>query len=108
MSEPRLPVTRAAFALTGPIVWAAHFLTVYTLESILCRAGAGPWHTVVVVGATVAAGAVLIVHGAGQLRSLRIEGVNGFLPRAALTLDGLSLLAIALAAAAGLALPACR
>ncbi|AMJ62987.1 hypothetical protein [Bosea sp. PAMC 26642] len=108
MSKPTLPMMRAASALTGPIVWAAHFLIIYALESILCRADAGPWHTFVVMVATAIAAAVLVLHAARQLRSLPIEGVNGFLPRAALTLDGLSMLAIALAAAAGLALPACR
>ena len=92
----------------GPVIWAAHFMIVYTLESVLCRAAAGYWHTLVIAAVTVLAVAALVIHGRRQRRRLRCEGVEGFLARAALTLDGLSLFAIMLVSMTGLALPGCR
>ena len=108
MTHRSISVERAAAALTGPMIWAMHFLIVYTLESLLCRAAAGNWHGFAIAAATIAAVAVLVVHGGKQRPRLRLEGVSGFLARAALTLDGLSLAAILLVTAVGVALPACR
>jgi len=103
-----MPVGSAAAALLGPMIWAAHFLIVYTLEALLCRAAAGHWHGFAIATVTITAVAVLVVHGCKQRPRLRIEGINRFLARTALTLDGLSLVAILLVTAVGLALPACR
>jgi hypothetical protein len=108
MTSPAVPFTRVAGMLLGPVIWAAHFLIVYSLESLLCRAGAGHWHGVVIAAVTALAVASLAVHGGRQFQRLRMRGVSGFLARAALTLDALSLVAIMLVAAVGLALPSCR
>jgi hypothetical protein len=108
MTSPTLPFTLVAGMLLGPVIWAAHFLLVYALESLLCRAGAGHWHGIVIAAVTALAFAWLAVHGRKQLQRLRMRGVSGFHARAALTLDALSLVAIMLVAAVGLALPSCR
>jgi hypothetical protein len=108
MTNRILPAGRAAATLLGPVIWAAHFIIVYALESVLCRTAAGHWHALVIAAVTVLAVVALAVHGGSQRRRLHIEGVDGFLARTALTLDGLSLLAIMLVSMAGLALPGCR
>ncbi len=108
MTKRPLPVGSAAMALAGPMIWAAHFIIVYALESVLCRAAAGAWHAPVIAAATIIAVVTIVLHGRRQRRRFRIEGVNGFLARAAPALDGLSLLAIMFVAMTGLALPGCR
>ncbi len=108
MTHRSMTVGGAAAALLGPITWAVHFLIVYTFESLLCRAATGHWHGFAIATVTITAVAVLVVHGCKRAPRLRIEGADGFLARAALTLDGLSLVAILLVTAVGLALPACR
>jgi len=107
MTERTLPLASAAAALLGPVVWAAHFILIYALESVLCRVADGRWHTIVIVVATLGALATLAVHAGKQSRRLCLAGAEGFLAQVALTLGGLSLLAIILVAGAGLALPAC-
>jgi hypothetical protein len=65
-------------ALAGPIVWAAHFFSIYLADAFLCT-GQVP-HTAAVrwigLAATVAALAVLAVVAAGFARSMRAAG-NG-------------------------------
>lgn len=95
-------------ALLGPVIWAAHFLTIYALESVLCRITAGHWHALVITAATILAAVATVVHGSRQQPRLGSKGVDGFLARTALTLDGLSLLAVLMVSVTGLALPACR
>ena len=49
------PLRRAAGALLGAGIWAAHFLTIYASEVIACHQAAPRLHDLVVVVMTVAA-----------------------------------------------------
>lgn len=101
-------ILTAAAALFGPIVWATHFLVVYTSESLLCRSTAGQAHTQLLGAATILALLLILAHGVRQWRPFGVEALPQFVPRAALALDGLALAAIMFVAVAGLLLPACR
>ncbi len=108
MTSRAISIGRAASALLGPTVWAAHFLLIYAMESVLCRVAEGRWHMVVIVAATCLALLTLAVHCLRQKGRLGLPGVEGFLARAAMGLDGLSMLAVLLVSVSGLALPTCR
>jgi hypothetical protein len=99
---------KAATLLTGPTIWAGHFLTVYASESLLCRVAAEHWHTLFVIIATAVALGLIAAHA--RMQQIRFKGgeVDRFRVQTTLTLNSLSALAIGLAVMAGIALPACR
>lgn len=110
--NPSLPLRHAGAALTGPVIWAAHFLTVYASESLICRLSAPLAHDVTVAGATLAAVLAILWQRsrfAARLRPIEAPaGTARFLRRTGLALDGLSLLGIGWVAFAALLLAACR
>jgi hypothetical protein len=65
MNGQPLPLSNLLFALAGPIVWAAHFFTLYLSEAFACTDGvdaaAVGW---IGTGATIVALAALAVWGA--------------------------------------------
>lgn len=65
MNGQPLPLSSLLFALAGPIVWAAHFFTLYLSEAFACtdRGGAAAVHWIG-TGATIVALAALAVWGA--------------------------------------------
>lgn len=107
MSNPT-PLRRAGFALTGPLIWAAHFLAVYTSESLACRWSEPAAHDAIVAGATFFAIVAILghIHRTGQ--NADASEVDRFMRFTALALGGLSLIGVCWAGLAALLLGACR
>ena len=105
------PLRRAAGALLGPCIWAAHFLTIYVSEVLACRQAAPRLHDLVVAVMTVAAVLAVVGHRVGASRCLRrVEAGDArrFLWGAGAALDGLSVIGIGCAALVALLVGACR
>jgi hypothetical protein len=107
MTAEKSSLRRAGGALVGPLVWAAHFLIVYTSESVLCRLLDARAHTWLVAVASVLALVAILGDLVVQRQLCRQENAERFLTRLRIGLDGLSGVAVLLVAVAGLALPAC-
>jgi hypothetical protein len=111
MSARPLPLTHLVVALAGPIVWAAHFFTLYLAEAFACSAGAAPAAAVRWIGttATIVALGSLAVWGtrkgvrASKSQSLRVDVPLAF----AVPLTFLSTVAILWSAMPLFLLPAC-
>ena len=105
------PLRRAGFALTGPVIWAAHFLAVYASESLACRWNEPAAHDAIVAGATFFAIAAILLHARRTVRNTDTNGgceAQRFIRLTALALDGLSLIGVCWAGLAALLLGACR
>ncbi len=105
------PLRRAGFALTGPVIWAAHFLAVYASESVICRWGEPAAHDAIVAGATFFAIAAILLHAHRTVRKSdagKNSDAERFMRLTALALDGLSLIGVCWAGLAALLLGACR
>jgi hypothetical protein len=105
----RTPLTlrSAITVLVGPILWAAHFLTVYASESVLCRAGLPAWHDALITGTTSVALLALAWHCATwQHRRKTDDRAPGGLASIAISLGILSAVSVCLVALAAI-LPAC-
>ncbi len=102
-----ISLKRAAGALFGPLVWAAHFLIVYASESLLCRLADGTAHTALLAVATMLALAAVFANVAAQRRRSNRDGLGDFIAAARIGLSQLVAVAILLVAAAGFSLPAC-
>ena len=109
-SEDRGFLGDALLALSGFLVWAAHFLFIYITAAIVCaRAGAGAdlsrWSIAV---ATIAAIAALLAIALAARRGLAAQSSGRrFLGGMAMFGAGIALVAIAWEAAAGILLRSC-
>jgi hypothetical protein len=63
--------------LGGPIVWLAHLTIVYGAESLLCRSGAASAHTLLILAATFAALALLLMALAYGVREVSYSTFPG-------------------------------
>jgi amino acid permease len=91
--------------LLGPLIWIAHFLTVYAVQGLACR-GETPAvdsATLFVIIATVIALAALLVSLVPQWKTRS----GDFLHRIAAPLTALSILGVAWTGLPALLLPAC-
>ena len=86
----------------GYFVWAAHFLVVYVAEAVACQLGLGgarpgtrTMFIAVLVLVTMAAGAVVVVHGFRRYRQQREVPEQRF--RMSLTMGGDSIAALGIA-----------
>jgi uncharacterized membrane protein YhaH (DUF805 family) len=97
------------FALSGLLVWAAHFLVVYGATAVLCARGAATSAPLIITAATIAAVAALVVLLAlGERRRRGIDSSGRrLLASMAMFGSAIALLAILWEAAAGAALPSC-
>jgi hypothetical protein len=110
LAAPRGFLAEAILALSGFLVWTAHFLIVYIAAAVACaRAGAGADLTPWAIGMpTVAAVAALSMIALAARRRLAADSsVRRFLAGMAVFGAGIALIAIAWEAAAGVLLPSC-
>jgi len=100
--------TSVALWLSGPIIWAAHFLLAYVFEPVLCaRAGGEAAHASLVVVATVGAiSAIVILACLGRRRAFLPD--DGFLRFTGVVLSSLAAIAVLWTAMPSLILTACR
>jgi hypothetical protein len=106
MTAP-LPLRSAITVVVGPVLWAAHFLTVYASESLVCRAGLPAWHDALIAGTTSVALLALVWHCATwQQRRKTGDQTRSGLACIAISLGGLSAVSVCFVALAAV-LPAC-
>ena len=108
-SEPRGFIGDVLFALSGLLVWVAHFLVVYVATALLCARGAPgdivPLVILIATGLAILALALILLRGR---RRLRAES-SGRRLLAALALFGaaIGLVAVIWEALPGAFLPSC-
>jgi hypothetical protein len=85
----------------GFFVWAAHLLTIYIAQAVACVLGLGERSAraqsafvAALVGITVLAAAIVVLHAVRRYRLQMIAGDRGFLIRIAVGHDALATLAI--------------
>ena len=111
----RSTVGTLVYLLIGPVIWAAHFMTVYAAQGWLCAIGAAQDRIIAAVFALtlppLLALAAALFMPAGLARLLRAsdwgEETQHFLAGAMRLLSLLSLLAVLYFATAAALLPAC-
>ena len=108
-SEAR-PVTDLLFAVAGPLVWAAHFFSVYLTEALLCSTQEPALQRSVhfMAGSQTVLALVVMLVIAIQHRSDDSAGRRSAVPAFALPLTLLSALAVIWSSLPSLLLPACR
>lgn len=119
MSAARLgsgSIKELAIALTGPMIWAAHFFAVYTAEAFLCNGGTSsptavairPIGFVVTVIAVAALGTFVSWQALPLTRSQPAHSTNEqFLREISIGLAAIALLAVVWGALPAMLLPAC-
>ena len=110
MTTEAQPLSRLLLALTGPILWALHFFTVYGLEAVVCARAHFPiaamqWIVAIATTAAVA-GAVAFLIWRFRQRSMETDVVS-FLREIAIVLALISIGAILVVAASALQLSPC-
>jgi hypothetical protein len=87
---------RIAQWLGGPIVWAVHFLTVYTSESLICPRGGSSMHLALVGVATAVGLLALLALLAASWRAVPSpnRAGHGFMDQAAFSLTLLAIIGL--------------
>jgi hypothetical protein len=111
MTAKARPLSDLLIALAGPIVWAAHFFFIYSMEAIICTRAAAPSHAMRWIGiaATVTAIGLLAVL---LIRHYRIQQRRGdsagvFLRDVSVWLTIISIGVVAGVALSAMRLPVC-
>ena len=109
-------IKELAFALTGPVLWAAHFFAVYMTEALLCNGGTSspavgvvrPIGVTLTVIAITALGVLVTWQALPLRRPQRGDSRNAhFLREISIALAAIALLAVIWGGLPAMLLPAC-
>jgi hypothetical protein len=114
-SEPHTGVYRLLDASFGFAVWAIHLLVVYVSTAVACQLGLGSREGTVqtrvaatMIAITLAAAAVVVLHGVKRYRQQKGQHERGFLSRLAVGQDAIAALAILWQLMPLMMVPLCR